>query len=183
MAFDRLLPRRPPILSQRPVSQYEPADQAKAAALRLLSHRPRSVYELKDRLAQRFPTEAVESAVTSLVHSSLVDDEAFALWWTEARTGSRPMARSKIRAELIKKGIARGVIGRAIAEVDDVKNAMELARQLTRKLTKDDYNRFASRLTGRLSRRGYSHELVRSVVKTIWAEMCESKGGKEVCDL
>ena len=151
------------------MSQYELSDRAKLAALRLLSHRPRSVKELRDRLAQRFPDHVVESTVSSLLETSLLDDEAFAQWWTSSRTGARPMSAAMISAELKKKGLDADLISRAIASVDDEVNARALARRLARSIPTDDFEQFARRLSGRMARRGYSDGLVDALLEETWA--------------
>ena len=152
------------------MSQYELSDRAKLAALRLLSHRPRSVKELTDRLTQRFPDHVVESTVASLLETSLLDDEAFARWWTSSRTGARPMSAAMISAELKKKGLDSDVIGRAIGSVDDEANARALARRIARSIPTDDFEQFARRLSGRMARRGYSDGMVRALLDETWAE-------------
>ena len=152
------------------MSQYELSDRAKLAALRLLSHRPRSVKELRDRLTQRFPDDVVEATVSSLLETSLLDDEAFARWWTSSRTGSRPMSAAMISAELKKKGLAPDVIARALASVDDEANARALARRVARSIPADDFEHFARRLSGRMARRGYSDSLVQDLLEETWAE-------------
>ncbi len=153
--------------------QDHPADRTRAAALRLLTHRPRSVRELSDRLSERFPPEAVCEVVSSLAETSLLDDEAFARWWTESRTGSRPMAATMIAGELTQKGVDGAVVADAIAEVDDAENARAFARKLVRTIPTDEYGRFVRRLSGRLTRRGYSRGLVRSVVDEMWSEVTD----------
>ena len=150
------------------MSQYELSDRAKLAALRLLSHRPRSVKELRDRLAQRFPDHVVESTVSTLLETSLLDDEVFARWWTGSRTGARPMSAAMISAELKKKGLDANVIASAIATVDDEVNARALARRLARSIPADDFEQFARRLSGRMARRGYSDGLVHPLVEETW---------------
>ncbi len=146
----------------------EAADRAKLAAMRLLARRPRSVRELSDRLGQRFSDGAVRATVESLRETRLVDDEAFARWWTDSRTGSRPMAAAMIRAELARKGVDADVIARAVGLVDDEANARALAERLCGSIPADDFEVFARRLAGRIARRGYPADLVRSVVREAW---------------
>jgi regulatory protein len=152
------------------VTERDSVDNTRAAALRLLTQRPRSVLELKNRLSQRFPTDAVNEVVSALATTSLLDDAAFARWWTESRTGSRPMAASMIARELAQKGIDGETVAVAIADVDDAANARALARKAVRSIPTDQYDRFARRLLGRLARRGYSSNVCRSVVQEAWSE-------------
>ena len=152
------------------MTERDLVDKTRAAALRLLTHRPRSVFEMKDRLSQRFPPGAVNEVVSALATTSLLDDTAFARWWTESRTGSRPIAASMIARELAQKGIDGEIVAFAIADVDDAANARALARKAVRSIPTDQYDRFARRLLGRLARRGYSSNICRSAVKEAWSE-------------
>ena len=153
------------------MSQSDAAEKVKAAALRLLTQRPRSVHELMDRLSRRFPIEAVDEVVSALAKTSLLDDRAFAEWWTESRTGSKPMAAAMIARELAQKGVDAETVASAIAEVDDVVNARALASKLVRTMATDSYDRFARRASGRLARRGYASGLTRSVVQEAWSQV------------
>jgi regulatory protein len=153
------------------VSQSDAAEKVRAAALRLLTQRPRSAHELSERLSRRFSSEAVDEVVSALANTSLLDDEAFAAWWTKSRTGSKPMAASMIARELAQKGVDAETVAGAIADVDDAANARALASKAARTLAKDDYDRFARRLSGRLARRGYGSGLTRSVVREAWSLM------------
>ena len=162
------------------MTEHDSVDKTRAAALRLLTQRPRSVLELKERLSQRFPTNAVDEVVSALATTSLLDDEAFARWWTESRTGSRPMSASMIARELAQKGIDGETVAVAIAEVDDAANARTLARKAVRSIPTDRYDRFARRLLGRLARRGYSSTVCRSIVQEAWSEVRgEAEGSGE----
>ena len=151
------------------MTEHDSVDKTRAAALRLLTQRPRSVLELKERLSRRFPPDAVDAVVSALARTSLLDDEMFAHWWTESRTGSRPMAASMIARELAQKGIDGETVAVAIADVDDAANARALARKAVRSIPTDRYDRFARRLLGRLARRGYSSNVCRSVVEEAWS--------------
>jgi regulatory protein len=151
------------------VNEHNSVDKTRAAALRLLTQRPRSVLELKERLSQRFPPDAVDEVVSALAGTSLLDDAEFARWWTESRTGTRPMAASMIARELAEKGIDGETVAVAIADVDDAANARTVARKAVRSIPTDQYDRFARRLLGRLARRGYSSNVCRSVVQEAWS--------------
>jgi regulatory protein len=122
-------------------------------------------------LSSRFSRDAVDEVVSALAGTSLLDDRAFAEWWTESRTGSKPMAAAMIARELAQKGVDTETVASAIAEVDDAANARVLVSKLVRTMATDSYDRFTRRLSGRLARRGYASGLTRSVVKEAWSQM------------
>jgi len=134
---------------------------AKDYALRLLSIRPRSVREIIDRLARKgYDLQAVDSVVADLAELGLLDDAKFAKLWIESRTALRPMGASRLRAELARKGVARGLIDQALADSskdrDEEVAAMELASRKLRSLRSLDPAVARRRLAGFLSRRGFS---------------------------
>ena len=126
--------------------------------------------EVTERLARRFPQDVAAAAVDSLVECGLLDDAAFAEWLTRSRTGSRPLASGRIAAELEGMGVDREAISRALAGVDDEANARAYAERASGSIPRDDPDAFARRLAGRLARRGFSDEVVGSVV----GEACRS---------
>lgn len=154
-------------------------DRARETALGLLALRPRSEQELRERLERRFPAEVVAATVSALIGSSLLDDDAFARWWTDQRTRDKPMAAAMIVAELREKGVCAESIDRAVASVDDEANVLSLARSLSRTMRSagsGDYERFLRRFGGRMARRGYSDELVWSALRETWAELTAQEG-------
>ncbi len=82
--------------------QYQ---KARDAALRLLTHRPRSESEVSIRLAQRFPEDIVDLVVASLREQSFLNDDEFAPLWTECRDNHNPRSAAAIRRELLEKGV------------------------------------------------------------------------------
>ena len=64
------------------------------AASRLLSYRPRSESELRERLfRRRFDADSVARVLAKLKEQGLVDDAAFARFWRDNRTEFSPRSR------------------------------------------------------------------------------------------
>ena len=77
--------------------------QAGNAALRLLVHRPRSEFELSERLSKRFPKETVKKVLLWLNKRDLVDDTEFSKFWCKSRISSNPRSSWLLKKELIAK--------------------------------------------------------------------------------
>ena len=144
----------------------------RAYALRLLALRPRTVRELRDKLARRgYPPEQCESLIADLSAVSLLDDAKYAQLWVESRTALRPMGASRLRAELMRKGISRELIDSALAdsreERDEDGAALELARKKLRSMRSLTPDAARRRLAGFLGRRGYPGGVIAKVLKQL----------------
>ena len=130
--------------------------EAVDAGLRLLSHRPRSEWEVRHRLSRRFSSELVESAVTNLKDRDLLDDSAFARFWCESRERHRPRATFVLRWELRQKGVDSGVINEALEAVDDEENAYRAAlRSMPADHSAVDPSALRRKIMAHLGRRGF----------------------------
>ena len=159
------------------LEQIESTDKAFQAALRLLSARPRSTAEVRERLERKdFAPEAIAAALSRLAQLELIDDAAFARFWVENRQACRPRGASALRDELRRKGIDPGVVATVLSDEaltgDEAGRAMTLARAALRKYANSP-NRlaFVRRLGGYLQRRGFGFEVIRPIVDQLWAEV------------
>ncbi len=146
--------------------------KAREAALRLLAVRARSEGELVDRLRRKGFCEALAAAVVaSLSEVGLVDDEAFARAWADEKVRLRPIGPRRLTQELLSKRIDRELINRVVKETFREHSELELARRAVEKKVRvsggvDDAKRRA-RLHSFLLRRGFSYEVVSTVLKEI----------------
>ena len=141
------------------------------AALRYLSYRPRSEFELRQRLCQRgFDGDGVEAVLARLKEQGLVDDIAFAQFWKDNRESFSPRSRWLTKLELKQKGVAEEVIDQVTNVIDDHDSAYRAARNKARSLPKSDYQGFRYRLGEYLKRRGFSYEVINHTVERVWQE-------------
>ena len=139
--------------------------QAYEAALHLLSYRPRSERELRQRLARGgIERPLIDEAVARLRSRGYLDDEAFARFWTETREATSPRSRRLIRSELLAKGVTSETASAAVADVEDEEAAYRAAARRLRSLPVDDFEAFRRRLGDFLVRRGFSYEVARRTV-------------------
>ena len=160
-------------------SEADPAS-ALDTAVRFLAQRPRSEYEVRQRLKRAGVDEAVaESVLDQLRRHQLVDDRAFAEYWVEQRQTFRPRGTRLLTAELARLGIGRERAQAATAAVegsaeeDAYRAARKRAFQL-RNVSGLDQRTFESRLAQWLARRGFDWDTITTVVARLWRDTSES---------
>ncbi|RCS59104.1 regulatory protein RecX [Microbacterium sp. JB110] len=136
----------------------EAAAKAERKLLRSLGARGLSVSEARGKLRQQeVHADAVEDIIDRLERSGALDDERLAEQIVFQATTHRNEGRRAISQSLQKRGVARDVVDRVIAELpdDDYERALEFARTKARQLARYDDDVALRRLVGQLSRRGY----------------------------
>lgn len=141
-------------------------------AFKLLSIRPRSVAELKNRLIQfsgkhKFDTKFYEEVLSDLVSRNYLNDEEFVKWWIEQRQDFNPKGKRFIENELINKGIDKETIRKFLektSEGDEIDSAMKLIIKKNRNwdgLPKDVWKRKANAY---LASRGFTWDIISQVI-------------------
>ena len=150
---------------------------AMAASLRLLSYRPRSEAELRQRLARRgTPPALVDSTIERLRELGLVDDAAFAQAWVDSRDRASPRGRRLLRQELLAKGVDSDTSRELLESVDEPDAALRAASRRAASLRDLSYDEFRRRLGDFLRRRGFDYDTVRRTVERLWRELAEERG-------
>jgi len=143
-----------------------------AAAAHYLSYRPRSEFELRERLSRRgFDSDNIEAALTRLKEQGLVDDTDFARFWRDNRQSFSPRSRWLTGLELRRKGVAEEVIDQVVGDVSDDDSAYRAALSRAHRLTASDYQSFRHRLAGYLRRRGFGYRVINNTVEQLWQEI------------
>ena len=144
---------------------------ATAAALRLLSYRPRSETELRQRLARRgAPADLVDGAISRLRELGLVDDAAFARTWVDGRSRLSPRSKRLLRRELQAKGIDSEAAREALEPLDDEDTALRAAERRADAMRGLPYPEFRRRLGDFLRRRGFDPATVRRTAERLWQD-------------
>lgn len=134
-------------------------------ALKLLSFRPQSRYELKQKLAKRFASDTIQHTLSRLTKEKLIDDERFAIAWVNERLLTRHRSIQHLRAELQQKGVERRWIQAAIATIDETSEATAALR-----LAQRHTGQAPEKLRAYLARRGFSYPTIREVEKQLQLE-------------
>ncbi|MGI8872537.1 MAG: regulatory protein RecX [Candidatus Limnocylindria bacterium] len=94
--------------ARRPARSRERPDAAAAfeIAARFLATRPRSGWELQQRLRRAGAEDHVIAETTDRLRAlGYLDDDAFARWWTEQRDRHAPRGQRMLEAELRQHGV------------------------------------------------------------------------------
>ena len=151
--------------------EAEARRSAVESALQLLSYRPRSERELKQRLFRKgFSSRVVQATLARMRELGYLDDAAFARFWTEARQAAHPSSQWLLRGELRRRGIATETAEEVTEGISDEEAAYEAARRRLRAFDGLEYQEFRERLGAFLTRRGFSYGVARRTIDRCWAE-------------
>ncbi|MFC2044449.1 RecX family transcriptional regulator [Chloroflexota bacterium] len=141
------------------------------AATYYLSYRPRSESELRERLGRHsFVNDTQRAVITKLKEQGLVDDLAFAQYWSYNRESFSPRSRWLTELELRRKGVANEIIAEVVKDINDDDSAYQAALNKSRSLYRSEYEDFRRRLGGYLRRRGFSYGVTNHTVERLWQE-------------
>lgn len=162
------------VLSPQKIAELKVQDTREVAyqrALRLLSFRPRSSAEVRQRLTRLgFDEQVIDCVLGRLLRSGLVDDNRFAKDWAENRNEFRPRSRRALEYELRQRGLDRAAIDQALEGLDEDALAVQAARKYARKLNHLPLADFRRKLYGFLARRGFGYETAKPAVEQAWRE-------------
>jgi regulatory protein len=144
--------------------------KARNAAYRLLTYRPRSKAEVEAKLRDKEFNDAIIGAVLAdLERLGYVNDRKFAHDWTRSRIRLRGFGGRRIGLELKNKGIGQEMIREVFAEVFSDETESETAKRVVEKRLNTmkalDRETRRRRLAGFLERKGFSFEIIRTVLR------------------
>lgn len=137
---------------------------ATGAALNLLSFRPRSEAELRGRLNNRFTTDIVNQVISTLIRQNMVNDYKFAELWRNNRLSFAPRSATRIKQELVQKGVASEIAASVIKDVDDSQTAYCAALKLAQKSHLSNPDILHRKIQSYLKRRGYTNPVIHSAI-------------------
>jgi regulatory protein len=149
----------------------------KQKAFRLLGRRQHSAFELKLKLKQKgYLDELINSVVNQLLESNYLNDYDFAKSFAEENIKNKLWGQRKIEAELIKKGVNRGIISQIIKEKFSDGNQIEKALELGKKKYKSlnarhiDKDKLNSKIFSFLLSKGYDYDTIKRTIDLIMDE-------------
>jgi regulatory protein len=151
-----------PVRVLQQLHEVADVEAARRGALRLLALRAHAAAEVRRRLLKRqHPPRAIETVLRELAARGLLDDRAFGEAFAAARA-RRGRGPSRILAELIGRGVDRGVAERAVAaalaaeHIDPLAEARRVALRQAAALAGLPAGERRRRLVAFLLRRGYA---------------------------
>lgn len=147
----------------------DPAERAREIAIRLLTHSPRSVSQLREGLlAREVEPHVVDEIVERYREVGLLNDPELAATIARTRHRERGKSRRAVRQELERKGFEADDIALALDQITDADEhavARELAFKRWKQLEGVDRDKRVRRVVSMLGRRGYSPSLAFSLVR------------------
>ena len=145
--------------------------RAKQIAYRLFRYRPRSEYEIIEKLKSKDLSEGtIKETVAYLRRIQLLDDRLFARGWISSRL-RKPVGLYRIRQELKQKGIDDSIIqeecARAIDSYDEINTLKTLCQRRWKQYKHLPKLKARQRLYAYLMRRGFSADAVYKMIKDI----------------
>lgn len=141
--------------------------------LKFLSFRPRSEFEINEYLLKKGVGEETRKMVLEKLRQfKLLDDEAFAKWWLDQRSGSRPKGSRLVKFELRRKGIKKEIVDSLLAEnrssVTDAILAEKVAKKKLERLKNLPTLEIKKKLFSSLAQKGFSFEVIEETVAKLF---------------
>jgi len=162
---------RNPVTSDKPETRIDP-HQKKAlnTALRILTRRDHSKYELVQKLKQRgFTEDVIDHAILSCVRFDYINDER------TARLCIRQLKRKgyglkRIRLELNKKGLRgrriQGILNESVSEKDERESAERLVKKNIKRFEREkDPLKRRDKIYRFLHARGFAEGIISEILK------------------
>ena len=155
------------------------AAQAHSYALRLLTVRPRTVAEMRERLTARFEIPVVEQTLARLQSEGLLNDTEFARQWRSSRERRKPRSRRMIERELQSKGVAEDIASDALEGYDSSDAAYRAAVKYAARQKGSGPAIFDRRVGAFLERRGFERAIIRRILQQLREELDISEARDE----
>jgi regulatory protein len=141
-------------------------------AAKLLAAKPRSIAELRERLAERCSSKAiVETVIARLREYGYLDDERYALTYASSKVRQQPIGRRRLEQSLVMKKVDRAIADEALDQVFTETPEEELIDRAIEKRVRlrghPKTRAEAKSLFDHLLRQGFPFELVGDKVRAI----------------
>ena len=159
-----------------------------ATSLRLLAIRSRTWEEIRRHLSsRRFGKDAIDRTLGTLERLGYINDETLAMRYAAWALVRRPMARVRLVTELVRRGVDRNTIERALDEswgAEEEEAALERAiARATRGLHHPIDRRQRMRVMSYLRRRGFSSSQALAAINSWCSSLAEQLQDDEVEDV
>lgn len=147
-------------------------------AIKLLTVKPRSVAELRERLLQGKNTDGptVETVIARLEEYGYLNDERFAFSYASLKVKQRPVGRRRLQRELKLKKVDNSVAEEALelvyAETTEEQLIDAAIEKRIRVRGKPKTRTEAKKLFDHLLRQGFEFELVSDKVRALFDPSC-----------
>jgi regulatory protein len=166
-------------LSDEKIASLQAEDAQEIAylqAIKFLDYRDRSEAEIRVHLNKRDIDERVlDDVIDRLQKSGLVNDRRFATNWVENRIEFRPRGRRALSYELRQRGISEEIIQETLDQINDEDLAYQAAIKKAKNFRSLEWDDYRKKMSGFLSRRGFSYDITSPTLKRVWEELNEQQ--------
>ncbi len=153
------------------IVQQSQGSKAHNAALRYLSYRPRSEFEVRDYVYRKDYSEAIcNEVIERLKREGFVDDQAFAESWIRSRSATKPRSQRVLRLELSNKRVPKDVIDAVLADQSEDEELTALKQIAQKKLQLSRYQNDVQKLMQYLMSQGFRYSDVKKVLAELAVE-------------
>jgi len=162
------------------LTDYFSERKLRETAFRILSYRPRSEQELRNKLREkRFPDSDIEDIIREFRDKKLLSDTDFARQWVENRMRLKPRGRKMLEMELYKKGVSRQTANRVLDDIlggtDQSETAFELLIKQPRKFLRENSVDTQRKIYNYLRYRGFDPDDIRRAAERFITETAKSE--------
>ncbi|MDR3668457.1 MAG: regulatory protein RecX [Ignavibacteriaceae bacterium] len=148
----------------------------KQKAFTLLGKRLHSVYELRTKLRQKkYDADLIQLTIDDLLNGHYLDDMKFAEMYAEEKLRLKLWGKTKLKSELMKKGIASAAITAVLEDKfpaldEELDNASQLVQKKYNQLKNRnmEHQKLVKRLYAFLISRGYSYDVTRQAIDKVF---------------
>lgn len=148
----------------------------KQKAFTLLGKRLHSVYELRTKLRQKkYDADLIQLTIDDLLNGHYLDDMKFAEMYAEEKLRLKLWGKTKLKSELMKKGIASAAITAVLEDKfpaldEELDNASQLVQKKYNQLKNRnmEHQKLVKRLYAFLISRGYSYDVSRQAIDKVF---------------
>lgn len=150
------------------IKSHSSSAKVKDKAIRLLSIRPRSIFELEEKLElKKYEKSIIRKVIDDLIKEGLLNDEKFTKDWVDHRLNFSSMGRRRIQLELWKKRVKEGLISKEISKISqkkEVEKAQEIAERKYKTYKDENKRKRKEKLISFLQRKGYLWDVIEKVL-------------------
>ncbi len=164
------------VLDEQQISRLEDAEglsQAKAAALRLLGYRARTVVDLTKRLQHKhkFAEHTIAEVVAWLIERGYLDDTRYARERLDYLLSTNKMGRvglvAKLTSEGVHRALAQEMVDGTVSAEQEEQWARQLAVRRASRMQGKEWQKVKRSVHAYLRRRGFDGELIWAALEAI----------------
>ncbi len=140
--------------------------------LKLITIRDRTQKEIRDKLKEKnFDENTIEEEIEFLLHYGYINDKRYAEHFTSDSISIKKWGKSRIRAELLRRGIDRDVADEAIEEAFSEVEDDRLYTEMEKRFKNADFGNMKerTRIFNFYMRRGFSPEEIKGAMNKMSA--------------